>query len=130
MNYVQEFLNKEANGYCFYYARKSKYDVSRDLPFYTSPDLFRLSKSDVKTIDLLGRVIVKFMDAVNSLLSSNADVREVLQIGKPAFFKKKYESKYLFLSSRLNFNKKWPVSLRNRNFHFWIRAVCIFKFFL
>lgn len=83
---MNTYLEKQANGYCFYYARRAEFSTHQNLPFYKSTKPLEITSSDYKTLQRLGTALAAFMAAVTELYAENEIVREILNHGKPNFY--------------------------------------------
>lgn len=79
-------LEMLGDGYNWYKIRRSEYENDQKIPFLVSPNPLNLTIKEGEEVLRIGKDAVDFMDAVNELYKTEADVRELLARGKPKIF--------------------------------------------
>lgn len=96
---IRERLKLESKGHSFYNIRQEKYK-SNDLDginFRVSPTPFKLSLTQKKMLEDIGKAICDYMDCCIELYNTNETAHLLLDKGKPTIYKNAENIKYLFL---------------------------------
>jgi len=107
MSDVRELITQEARRYTPYAIRFDKFKTDSIVPFRLSPKPLRLRRSGIdiagdfrkgdENILTLGPLLCEFFYLVKELYNSNERVRELLDRGKPDWYKRLAKPEYLFL---------------------------------
>ncbi len=96
---IRDQLRIETKGHQLYNIKEEKYkEKEKDgIGFRVSPTPFKLTKEQKDEMLCIGKAICNYMDACIELYSSNQEVKEILDRGKPKEYIGKELPNYLFL---------------------------------
>ena len=80
-----------------YKTRKDEFKTANKVPFRVSPTPFILTPDQKKEVKNIGIDIVAYFKMINELYTTNNEVREILDKGKPDLFLIQKPLKYLFI---------------------------------
>jgi hypothetical protein len=90
-------LEKIAERYNIYTARRPEYAIDKKIPFRVSPTPFSLNKVQAKEIYDIGEDITNYFKIIDSLYHNDDTVKKILDTGKPEIFLLERPSQYLFI---------------------------------
>lgn len=96
---IRDRIKLETKGHSMYNVRREEYKTKGidDINFRVSPTPFKLTKSQKKELDDIGKAICSYMDCCLELYKTNDSIHEILDRGKPEEYRNVEEIKYLFL---------------------------------
>lgn len=103
---MRKIIENSGDSYEWYKIRRTEYDMNQKIPFLVSPQPLHLSKDEADEILRIGKDAVNFMHAADELYRSEAEVKDLLDRGKPPKFQEKREARYLFVRPDLIITKQ------------------------